>query len=168
MNALAAFCVGKLAGVSPTDMADAFGLYKPEAMRQNIVKKGEQTIIMDCYNASPDSMKASLMVLRGLECSGRKIAVLGDMLELGDMSRQLHMLVGDMAANSGINKLFCYGKNSVYIAKRAALLGVDAYHTCDMDELCKNICKYIKSNDAILFKASRGMHLEKCIERIYE
>ncbi|MCI5910838.1 MAG: UDP-N-acetylmuramoyl-tripeptide--D-alanyl-D-alanine ligase [Oscillospiraceae bacterium] len=168
MNALAAFAVGKLAGVSSTEMADAFCMYKPEAMRQNIIKKGEQTVIMDCYNASPDSMRASLLVLRGLECSGRKIAVLGDMLELGDMAKQLHTLVGDMAAESGINKLFCYGKNSVYIAKRAALLGVDVYHTCDMEELCRMICKYIKSNDAILFKASRGIHLEKCVERIYE
>lgn len=168
MNALAAFAVGKLAGVSSTEMAEAFCMYKPEAMRQNIIKKGEQTIIMDCYNASPDSMKASLLVLRGLDCRGRKIAVLGDMLELGDMTKQLHTLVGDMVAESGLNKLFCYGKNSVYIAKRAALLGVDVYHTCDMDELCRMICKYVKSNDAILFKASRGMHLEKCVERIYE
>lgn len=168
MNALAAFCVGKLAGLSPTEIADALCDYKPAAMRQDIIKKGEQTVIMDCYNASPDSMRASLLVLRGLECSGRKIAVLGDMLELGEMTRQLHTLVGEMAADSSIDKLFCYGKNSVYIAKRAALLGVDVYHTCDMDDLCKMLCKYIKSNDAILFKASRGMHLEKCVERLYE
>lgn len=167
MNALAAFAVGKLAGVNSTDIADSFLKYKPAAMRQNIVKMGEQTVIFDCYNASPDSMKASLNVLRGLDVKGRKIAVLGDMFELGAMSKQLHTLVGDMAAQSGVNKLFCYGKNSVYIAKRAALLGVDVFHTNDPDQLCDRICKYIKSNDAILFKASRGMHLEKIVDRIF-
>ena len=62
-------------------------------------------------------MKAALTVLRDLPCKGRRIAVLGDMLELGEMSRQLHTLVGDMAAESEVDALFCYGKESFYLAQ---------------------------------------------------
>ena len=122
----------------------------------------------DCSNASPDSMKAALTVLRDLPCKGRRVAVLGDMLELGEMSRQLHTLVGDMAANSEVDALFCFGKESFYLAQRAAMQEVAVYHTEDRRELCRVIRQYLRPGDVILFKASRGMHLEDCIDVIFE
>ncbi|WP_302933376.1 UDP-N-acetylmuramoyl-tripeptide--D-alanyl-D-alanine ligase [uncultured Ruminococcus sp.] len=168
MNALAAFCVGRLAGIAPEQICKALEQYHTVGLRQNIYRRGAYTIIADCYNASPDSMKAALTVLRDLPCKGRRIAVLGDMLELGEMSRQLHTLVGDMAAESEVDALFCYGKESFYLAQRAAMQEVAVYHTEDKRELCRVIRQYLRPNDVILFKASRGMHLEDCIDVIFE
>lgn len=168
MNALAAFCAGMLAGITPEKICAALGQYQTVGLRQNIYRRGAYTIIADCYNASPDSMKAALTVLRDLPCRGRRVAVLGDMLELGDMSRQLHTLVGEMAAVSDVDALFCFGKESFYVAQRAAMQEVSVYHTEDRRELCRVIRHYLRPEDAVLFKASRGMRLEDCISVIFE
>ncbi|WP_295216735.1 UDP-N-acetylmuramoyl-tripeptide--D-alanyl-D-alanine ligase [Ruminococcus sp.] len=168
MNALAAFCVGRLAGIAPEQICRALGQYQTVGLRQNIYRRGAYTIIADCYNASPDSMKAALTVLRDLPCKGRRVAVLGDMLELGEMSRQLHTLVGEMAAASEADALFCFGKESFYLAQRAAMQEVSVYHTEDRRELCRVIRQYLRPDDVILFKASREMHLEDCIDVIFE
>ena len=168
MNALAAFCVGTQAGIAPEKICAALERYQTVGMRQNISHRGAYTIIADCYNASPDSMKAALTVLRELPCKGRHIAVLGDMLELGEMSRQLHTLVGDMAAASEVDALFCLGTEAFYIAQRAAMQKVSVYHTEDRRELCRVIRSYLRPGDAVLFKASRGMHLEDCIDMIFD
>ena len=168
MNALAAFCVGRLAGIAPEQICHALEQYQTVGLRQNIYTRGAYTIIADCYNASPDSMKAALTVLHDLPCQGRHVAVLGDMLELGEMSRQLHTLVGDMAAEKEVDGLFCFGKEAFYIAQRAAMQEVPVYHTEDRRELCRVIRQYLRPGDAVLFKASRGMHLEDCIDVIFE
>lgn len=168
LNALAAFCVGQCAEIAPRKICRALGKYKTVGLRQSITQKGPYTVIADCYNASPDSMQAALSVLRDYPCKGRRIAVLGDMLELGEMSRQLHTLVGEMVAESEVDSLFCYGPESFYLAQRAAMLGVSVFQTEDADELCAAVKKYMRPGDTILFKASRGMRLEDCISVIFE
>ncbi|MCI8775820.1 MAG: UDP-N-acetylmuramoyl-tripeptide--D-alanyl-D-alanine ligase [Oscillospiraceae bacterium] len=167
MNALAAFSVGTLAGLSPKEIVSALKKYKSDKMRQNIVKKGENTIIIDCYNASPDSMKASLKVLSSVKTDGRKIAVLGDMLELGKQSAALHTLVGEYVSNAKIDKLFCFGHESKFIAQKAAESGIDSEFTENKDELTNYLKSYIKPGDTVLFKASRGMKLEEIIEKLF-
>ncbi|MCC8111531.1 MAG: UDP-N-acetylmuramoyl-tripeptide--D-alanyl-D-alanine ligase [Ruminococcus sp.] len=168
MNALAAFCVGRFAGIEPEQICQTLKNYQTVELRQNIYRRGAYTIIADYYNASPDSMKAALSVLHDLPCKGRHIAVLGDMLELGEMSRQLHTLVGEMVAEFEVDALFCYGKESFYLAQRAAMQEIPVYHTDDKQELCRVIRQFLRPEDAILFKASRGMHLEDCISVIFE
>lgn len=168
MDALAAFCAGTLAGVPAAQICEALGEFRTGGLRQHIYRRGPYTIIADCYNASPDSMKAALEVLHDLPCKGRHIAVLGDMLELGEMSRSLHTLVGDMVANAQTDLLFCYGRSSLHMAQRAALRGVAVYHTEDPQTLCQFVRQEMRPGDAILFKASRGMELERCISTIFE
>lgn len=168
MNALAAFCVGRLANIAPEKICEALGRYQTVGLRQNIYSRGAYTIIADCYNASPDSMKAALTVLHDMPCKGRRIAVLGDMLELGEISRQLHTLVGEMVTKCDVDALFCYGKESFYIAQRAAMQKISVFHTEDPKELCRVMRQYMRPRDVILFKASRGMHLEDCIDVIFE
>lgn len=138
-------------------------------MRQNIVKKGDKTVIIDCYNASPDSMKATLNVLADMKCKGRKIAVLGDMLELGDMSEKLHRLVGEYAAQCHPDRLYCYGENAMYIAAEASEHGLAscAFHKDSKDLMAEKIKEDLQSGDIILFKASRGMKLEEVIDEIF-
>lgn len=167
LDALGAYCTGRLADIEPEKIAEALGKYKTVGFRQNIEQHGTYTLIVDCYNASPDSMKAALHVLREMKSSGRKAAVLGDMLELGDLSRKLHEIVGDMSLVSGADQIFCYGKNAKYIAKTAAKGGASVFHTEDKTELCSAIRAYLRPGDLILFKASRGMHLEDCIKEIF-
>lgn len=170
MNAAAAFAVGILSGLTANEIISALRKYTPDGMRQNIVKKGDKTVIIDCYNASPDSMKASLGVLAGMKCDGRKIAVLGDMLELGEASEKLHRLVGEYVAQYRPDILYCYGNDASYIAAEASRGGVAGsfFHEGDKDFMAEKIKEKIQSGDVLLFKASRGMKLEELIEKIFE
>ncbi|MBQ3567057.1 MAG: UDP-N-acetylmuramoyl-tripeptide--D-alanyl-D-alanine ligase [Oscillospiraceae bacterium] len=170
MNAVAAFAVGTLSGLTAEEIVSALKKYTPDGMRQNIVKKGKNTVIIDCYNASPDSMKASLSVLAGMKCEGRKIAVLGDMLELGKSSEELHRLVGKYVAEYKPDLLYCYGKDSSYIAAEASRGGVAGsfFHEGDKEFMAEKIKEKLQSGDVLLFKASRGMRLEEAIDKIFE
>ncbi len=167
MNATAAFAVGILNGLTPEEIYSALKKYKPDGMRQNIVRKGDNTVIIDCYNASPDSMKATLRVLSGMECKGRKIAVLGDMLELGEASERLHRLVGDQVSEYRPDMLFCYGREAAFIADQAKKSGINVFSSENKEEVTEKIKQYIKSEDTILFKASRGMKLEEIINKLF-
>jgi UDP-N-acetylmuramoyl-tripeptide--D-alanyl-D-alanine ligase len=170
LNALAAFCVGTEAGLEPDEIIQALAKFRNNALRQNIVRKGEQTIIMDCYNASPDSMKAALSVLSKLEPDGvgRRIAVLGDMLELGEMSERLHRSVGEMAAASKADLVFCFGKEAENIAATAKGSGKTVFSSLSADEITALLKNELKKDNIILFKASRGMRLEEIIKKLYE
>lgn len=165
-NALAAFLTGILTGMDIQEILCGIAKYQPTGMRQNIMEKNGQTVIADCYNASPDSMRAGLGVLGGYPCTGRRIAVLGDMLELGEHSGRLHAMVGEMVKNAGIDMLFCYGEASGQIAENAGS-HVAVYHTCDADDLTEKLRKTVQEGDCIFFKASHGMHLENVISRLY-
>ncbi len=165
-NALAAYHVGILAGMTPQEILCGLAKYQPTGNRQNIMEKNGQTVIADCYNASPDSMRAALGVLGNYQCTGRKIAVLGDMLELGAHSDSLHAKVGEMAKNAGIDMLFCYGTAAKGIAANAGD-AVEVFCTEDADALTAKLQETVQEGDCVLFKASHGMHLETIIERLY-
>ncbi|MBR7083897.1 MAG: UDP-N-acetylmuramoyl-tripeptide--D-alanyl-D-alanine ligase [Oscillospiraceae bacterium] len=165
-NALAAYLVGRLAGMEEQEILCGIARYQPTGMRQNIMEKNGQTIIADCYNASPDSMQAGLNVLSKYLCDGRKIAVLGDMLELGNMSSELHSKVGVMVKNAGIDMLFCYGKEAEQIAASAGD-EIKKFCTENPDILTEELRKTVQEGDVILFKASHGMHLENIITALY-
>jgi UDP-N-acetylmuramoyl-tripeptide--D-alanyl-D-alanine ligase len=171
LNALAAFSVGIMAEIEPEKIVEKLAEFIPSGLRQSIVKKGEQTVIIDCYNAAPDSMKASLAILSELSPmpGGRRIAVLGDMLELGSMSQKLHEQVGEYVFNSKTDILVCYGNDSKYIAEKAKELGLlNSRFFSDKSETVSYLKEIIKKNDLLLFKASRGIKLEEVIEEIYK
>ncbi len=164
-NALAAFLVGFLTGMTPQEIVCGLAKYQPTGMRQNISEQGGCTVIADCYNASPDSMRAALGVLGNYQCAGRKIAVLGDMLELGVHSEGLHAAVGAMAANAGIDLLFCYGPAAKGIAANAG--SVQSFCTEDATALTQQLRSTLREGDCVLFKASHGMHLENIISALF-
>lgn len=170
LNALVSFAIGTKLGLTPEEISNALSKYKPDNLRQNIIKKGEQTVIIDCYNASPDSMKASLMVLSQTvpkDC-GRRIAVLGDMLELGEMSQRLHSMVGDFVGQSKADVLFCYGVEAQNIGKVALNYNKEVKFFTDKLQLNETLKSFLQPNDVVLFKASRGMKLEETIDYIYD
>ncbi len=167
-NALAAVAVGAQLGIGPAQSLEALKKYEPTGMRQRIVKKGGFTFIEDCYNASPDSQKAAMSVLGSME-AGRKIAVIGDMLELGDYSEKAHSLVGTYAAENNIDILFTYGERTLASAKSAKAGGLfDVRSFTDKRELADSLWDELRPGDAVLFKASRGMKLEEIIYMIYD
>lgn len=163
LNALAAFCAGVESELAPEAIIRAFLSYKPSAMRQKFVKMGEQTVIIDCYNASPDSMKASLSVL-GSE-KGRKIAVLGDMLELGAHSAEMHESVASMLEQNLVDEAFLYGEQMANCAARCA---IPNRHFTDKKKLANELKKTLNGGETVLFKGSRGMRMEEIINMIWQ
>lgn len=167
-NALAATAAGKLFDISEEDAMEALKGYKTTGMRQKIVKKSGITFIEDCYNASPDSQSAAMSVLGSLTAR-RKIAVAGDMLELGEYSETAHRLVGQYAAKNNIDILFTYGEKSKFTAESGLENGLkDVRSFTDKEALTKELSSLLQEGDAVLFKASRGMKLEDVIFGIYE
>lgn len=171
-----AFAVGTIMGMSDDEIKRGLMKFKNTGMRQNIYECGKVTIIEDCYNAGPESMKASLDVLaRRCEAAGaRSIAVLGEMRELGEYSKQLHMEIGRTVESKNIDRLFTFGKDAENIVLGAINHGyspekVGINGDIDSPEVTANaILKILKPNDVILFKASRAVRLERVIELIKE
>ncbi|MBQ8228472.1 MAG: UDP-N-acetylmuramoyl-tripeptide--D-alanyl-D-alanine ligase [Clostridia bacterium] len=166
-NAVAAFAVATELGIAPENAIKGLLNYEPSGMRQRINKKGGITFIEDCYNASPDSVRAAINTLASFK--GRRIAVLGDMLELGTVSDDAHRDSGMLAAKKGIDAVFAYGEKSVLTFLKAQEMGVSkAAHFNNQEKLAAAISDYIKPDDTVLFKASRGMKLENVIESVYK
>lgn len=167
-DALAAFAVGIEYGINPQDIAKGLSEYVPSGMRQRIKEVNGITVIEDCYNASPDSQKAGLNSLCKIAKS-RKIAVLGDMLELGSYSETAHRNVGEYAAECNVDMLFTYGKESEFMADSAKKSGLKSvFSFIDKAELTKALYNELKLGDTVLFKASRGMKLEEIFEELYK
>lgn len=170
-DALAAFALGLAFEVSPEQIVKGIGEYKPEGMRQNIVKKNDVTFILDCYNAAPDSMKASLAVLSQTKTEGRRFAVLGGMLELGKNSRAYHKTVGEYVANSEADVLYCFGENSECYIDGAVSKGFDknsCKHFDSREKLADELKSQVKAGDTVLIKGSRGMKLEEVFSSLTE
>ena len=165
-NACAAFLCGITAGVSPEQAIAGLRNYVPDGRRQKIVRKKGITFIEDCYNASPDSIGASLAVLKALPCEGKRIAVLGDMLELGEYARKAHHDCGAAAKENGIDVLLAYGTNAIYYIEGAGETVTSRLYD-DKAELAADLADMLREGDAVLFKASRGMKLEEVIEKTY-
>ena len=166
-DALSAFTVGLELKIEPEKIAQALSEYEPSGMRQRIKNINGIKVIEDCYNASPDSQRAALNALKSVK-SERKIAVLGDMLELGDYSKQAHCDIGKYAAEKQIDMLFTFGEESKNITETAQKLGMDAFAFTDKTVLFNALKGELKKGDAVLFKASRGMKLEEVIEMLYK
>lgn len=165
LNALAAFCVGREFGMSAEQIVPSFMNYAASGMRQRTEQHGDVTFILDCYNASPTSMKTSLSVLKNTAAQGRKIAVLGDMLELGAMSEELHAMVADYVTDSA-DVCFLYGSEMAACAKKLSEQGFEVYHSTDKENIAAQLKAYIRSGDVLLFKGSRGMRMEEIAEKI--
>ena len=164
LNAMAAFCVGIEFGMTPEEIIPAFMNYKGTGMRQKVEQRGDMRVILDCYNASPTSMKSALAVLKSMKNDGRRIAVLGDMLELGEHSKALHAGLADLADCADF--FFLYGREMRHCAKAMRERDIPVFHSENKEELTRNLLENARSGDLILFKGSRGMKMEEIAEKI--
>ncbi|OQB15687.1 MAG: UDP-N-acetylmuramoyl-tripeptide--D-alanyl-D-alanine ligase [Firmicutes bacterium ADurb.Bin193] len=161
-NALAAIIIGLYLKMHTKDIEKGVAEFKTGNMRQSITRTGGITIIDDCYNASPSSMKAALKVLSQLGGANRTIAVLGDILEQGSYSEKAHREVGAAVAEFEIKRLITVGEDAKFIAKEAEKRGMtDSVSFSSNAEAAKYLAGEVKKGDTVLFKASRGMHFEE-------
>lgn len=165
-DALAAYAAATRLGLDPARCAAVLSRYQATGMRQHIVEKGGITFIEDCYNASPDSMKAALSVLKALP-NARKIALLGDMLELGDASESGHRATGEWAADAGVSLLIAYGPNSAAMAEAAKNRGIATVHCQTAAEVLQYLQQSVRPGDAVLAKASHAMKLDEILADFY-
>jgi UDP-N-acetylmuramoyl-tripeptide--D-alanyl-D-alanine ligase len=163
-NALAAAAVGGALGVPLDEAIPALQAFQPSAMRSAVETRGGVRILNDAYNANPTSMKAALETLRVMAVGGggRRIACLGDMLELGDNAPELHREVGAFAAKA-VDLLFATGPLAAEIVKGAAALGDRARHFPDRADLLRALNETLRRGDILLVKGSRGMRMEEVL-----
>ena len=166
-NALAAVAVGCELGIPMEDVIKGIAGFSPTKMRMDIIALNGLKIINDAYNASPQSMEAALNVLKEIGGKGRKIAVLGDMLELGDWAEKAHFDVGGFAAAGRIDQIVAVGNNARYIADGALEAG---YPPSQIKYFKSNeeALEFLKGNllyeDVILIKGSRGIKMEEIVK----
>ena len=168
-NSLSAIAVGNTLNIKPVEMLGGIEKFELTKNRMDIIKTDNNiTIINDTYNASYDSMKAAIEYL-GKQQYKRKIAVLGDMLELGEFSKEMHEKVGEEIYKNNINFLLTVGEHSENIAKKAKEEGLkeENIFVCKTNNEAINILKkLLKSSDIVLIKASNSMRLGEIVEGI--
>ncbi len=162
-NALSAIALGRMLGLSHAQISDGLALYRAEGIRQNIISVNGYKLINDCYNSSPQSAIAALKVLCNVKAN-RKIAVLGDIAELGDKSEELHSSVGKAMESSGVDVLITVGTNSLHIAKEAKCS--QHYHFATSPLAAEFLNDFIEKDDALLIKGSRCMKMECIAEKL--
>ena len=160
LNALAAIGVARYLGVpysciqeGLTGLTTAFG--------RTEILKGTVDVVQDCYNANPDSVLASVRMMLSLPTEGRRILVLGDMLELGEESFTAHASLADLLQKTGVDRIFLFGSEMKAAAEALQGKRDDVFHTCDFQELKKQLMDYVQKRDLVLLKGSRGMELER-------
>ena len=168
-NALCAVTVGKLLKLTNKQIINGIDKFELTKKRMDVIElKNGVTIINDSYNASLESMKASIKYLSNLEAK-RKIAVLGDMFELGDFSEKLHKQVGEFVANEKIDLLICSGEKAKFIVEEAIKKGMEKSNIYYFDEK-NDINDFVKDlwqdGDVILFKASNGMRYYDVVDKL--
>ncbi|MBE6948939.1 MAG: UDP-N-acetylmuramoyl-tripeptide--D-alanyl-D-alanine ligase [Ruminococcaceae bacterium] len=166
LAALAAGAIAKELGVSDEDIAAGVMDYAPVKGRANAIDTGYITIIDDCYNANPNSVSASLLSLSTLE--GRKVAILGDMFELGKDSKNLHREIGLYAGSLGIDSIIALGNHAEFIYKGMIASGSEreSWFFPMKDSFYSVLPSLIKKGDTVLVKASHGMHFEEIVEEL--
>ncbi len=165
-NAVAAVSVGLTLGLPLKALADRLSKFKPQAsMRMEMKKLKGVLVINDAYNASPTSMEAALETFKTLKTTGRKAAVLGDMLEMGSFAKDAHRRMVKLALSMPIEDLILVGKHMKEAG--TAILGKDSLKARLFDraeEAGVYLKSWVRPNDAVLLKASRGVKLEKVLE----
>ncbi len=165
-NAVIALTVAAQLGVDPDAARNALARFSGARQRLQWSRIGGVWLIDDTYNANADSMLAALETLSDLPCSGRRVAVLGDMAELGPQAETAHGEVGRNAAALGLDAVFAIGKYSRITADAASSPSVTSVSFPDIDSAMPAVLEYLRPGDAVLAKASRSSRLERIVEAL--
>jgi UDP-N-acetylmuramoyl-tripeptide--D-alanyl-D-alanine ligase len=164
-NALFALAIGMELGLGHAAVARGLAECRPPKMRLELGEFNGVRLLDDAYNANADSMLLALETLRDLPCKGRRVAVLGDMAELGVHSESAHDEVGRRAAELGIGQLFAIGKMASVMARAARDAGLNrVFEFADVETAAAAVKSFVKAGDVVLLKASRATRLERIAE----
>lgn len=164
--ALAGAAVGHALGMTDADIARGIANYRTVGDRARVLHTAKLTIVSDCYNANPSSTAAAIESLKPLD--GRKVCILGDMLELGENTAELHRQVGRRAASAGVPLILCCGELSRNIRDGAREAGGEAVWFGSKEELIASLKDQIQTGDCILVKASHSMAFEDVTKALME
>jgi UDP-N-acetylmuramoyl-tripeptide--D-alanyl-D-alanine ligase len=166
-NALFAIALGVELGLSQAEIERGLAECQPARMRLELSELNGVRVLDDAYNANVDSMAAALQTLHELPCKGRKLAVLGDMAELGAHSAAAHEEVGRRAAELGIGQLFAVGKMAPQMAHGARAAGLSrVLEFADVEAAAVAVKQFVKQGDVLLLKASRASRLERVLDQL--
>lgn len=166
-NALFAIALGAELGLSRAEIKQGLANCEPAKMRLQLYDAAGVRVLDDAYNANADSMLAALQVLQELPCKGRRVAVLGDMAELGSHSESAHAEVGRRAAELGVEQLIAVGKMAGTMAQAAREAGlVRVIELADAEAAATAIKSFLKPGDTVLLKASRSSRLERITQAL--
>lgn len=166
-DALAAIAVGLALRIPKGDIAKALAGFTSTSMRMEIKNANGFKVISDCYNANPSSTKMALQTLGNMRVEGKRIAVLGDMLELGKESGNLHKQIGALVPEMNFDMLLAVGKDAkkyVEGAKSRGMKNVQYFET--VPEVINELSEVVAEGDILLVKGSRGMHMEQVVEAL--
>ena len=168
-DALAAVSVARILEVSPEQVSFGISCMKAVKGRNNLIQKNGITIIDDCYNASPESMKSALDLLT--EAITPTVAILGDMYEQGENEEKSHEEIGEYAVSKGINTIVCVGEISKKMYEKAMVAAgvkedTEVIYYQSVDETIDNLSSFIKKDDTVLLKASNGMKFDRILEAL--
>ncbi len=164
LNCVAAIAVSHVCGIPMERAAAEFAHF--HGMRQNIIQlENRFTIIDDTYNASPDSMRASLDVLCHMETEGKRIAVLGDMFDLGENSQSYHYEIGEFLSKLPINELVAVGERAKWISQavKESKTGISVCEFSENEEAVMYLLATLMPGDIVLIKGSNGMHMNEIV-----
>lgn len=164
-NVFAAAVAAHHLGLSVAEIAAGIASYRPLFGRMQRIEAGSITLLLDCYNANPESTVAALAYLRQTPASGRKICILGEMKELGGMSAHFHRQVFDQALANGIDYLICIGRE---FAIDSVTQHAQAYYFEQIDDATRQLNALVGSGDVVLFKGSRSVGLERLAEQLQQ
>jgi len=160
-NAVAAAACAVAVGCTSDDIREGLAAFRPTAMRMEMREIGGVRVLLDAYNANPASMQAAIATLA--RASGRRVALLGDMLELGVESAMRHAEIGQFAAHSGIDRLFCVGQFAQAMANGAKEAGGQAEVYAALADAAAPLRAALRPGDTLLIKGSRGMAMERIL-----
>lgn len=163
-NAVAACAVAAFYGVSLENAAEQLNMFRPRYNRSEVDEIDGAFVVKDYYNAIPAAVISALHSLDDLDISGRRFAVLGDMMELGDHEKHFHELVAEAAAAAGLTRLYTIGDRGRIIYDRAKALGIDTVHYDDVPPLAADLKRELRRGDLLLIKGSRAIRLERLYE----
>lgn len=165
-NATAAVAAARIMGISVDSIRTGLANTVLSPHRARIINRNGITLIDDAYNAAPRSMESALSMLSDMSCEGRRIAVLGDMLELGSQAVEAHLQLAVVLARLDLDQVLAFGPLMEILCESARTMGVGCRHFPDQDSLLEYLRMEIRTGDVVLIKASRSMQAEHIVNAL--
>lgn len=167
LNAVCCYAIGKKFKLTDEQIVEGIAQFETSGIRQNLISVGGNKLFVDCFNASPASVESSLSVLDSMEVSGRKIAVVGDVTGMAELSEEIHKGIGEIVIEHHMDLLICYGEDSKIVYQIAKEHGINAISMTTPKELRDFLKTQITKDDVVLFKGSSKMLLAERIDEVF-